>query len=222
MYPYYYSAFFSRPIDVALVFSETALQHSPNSPTEPLSLPDAQALASVSPNRPITQTRQVHLQCNGKIACTATSIVRITSPEVAHLFLEEKYPIGQMFRRLRRPPAPELLDVGVGPVDLHLKDDNTETFERGFTTGDSNQLWRRYKLVIPDFDCEILEVFPSRKMFVDGEAWLNGEEPEVTTADSNTINVNLHLSETKQALLLALLVGATFEGALLLGKLCAP
>lgn len=35
-----------------------------------------------------------------------------------------------------------------------------------------DQLWRKYRLAIPDFECEILEVFPSREMFACCEQWL--------------------------------------------------
>ena len=75
-----------------------------------------------------------------------------------------------MFRRLEKIPAFELLEVGIGPID--------ESDKPGvFSTGDnkSNQLWRKYTLTIPNFECEILEVFPSREMFLQGDGWLTGE-----------------------------------------------
>lgn len=111
------------------------------------------------------QTRKVYLKCAGKIVCTATSRVRISSPECARLFLEEKYAIGQMFRRLEKVPAFDLLATGFGPADE----------PEGNSRGVDQELWRKYKLSIPDFECEILEVFPSREMFVVGETWLVGE-----------------------------------------------
>ena len=164
------SAFFARPIVIALVYSRTVCQASPQSAAEPITNPTPSIIASASPSSPIVQTRQVHLQCAGKIVCTATSTVRITSPECANLFLQEKYAIGQMFRRLEKIPAFELLAVGLGPVD-----DKTPG---AFSTGKnkkSNQLWRKYTLTIPHFECEILEVFPSREMFLQGDTWLTGE-----------------------------------------------
>jgi hypothetical protein len=110
--------------------------------------------------------------------------VRITSPEVAHLFLEEKYAIGQMFRRMEKVPAFELLSVGLGPVPS--EDDNKRpSYPNAFPSGKSTdqngkQLWRKYKLVIPDFECEILEVFPDRAMFAEGDAWVNGQARQAT------------------------------------------
>ncbi|KAF5338600.1 hypothetical protein D9611_012782 [Ephemerocybe angulata] len=224
------SAFFARPIVIALVYSNTLRQKTPQSPPEPLVLPNPQAIASASPTSPITQTRQVHLLCGGKIACTATSIVRITSPDIAHLFLEEKYAIGQMFRRLEKVPAFELLSVGLGPVVEQEKSKKSlfasptsSSGENGSTSGGESkedQLWRKYKLVIPDFECEILEVFPSRDMFVDGEAWLSGENQVAQSSRKDySVNLTIRLSKAQQSFFLVVLVAcilvASFEGALL-------
>ncbi|KAH9479695.1 hypothetical protein JR316_0008290 [Psilocybe cubensis] len=169
------SAFFARPIVIALVYSETTRQKSLQSPMEPVQTPTEAIIQSASPESPITQTRQVHLQCAGKIVCTATSTVRITSPDCARLFLQEKYAIGQMFRRLEKVPAFELLSVALGPVKGERQPSSSFTVSKD----DSKQLWRKYTLVIPNFECEILEVFPSREMFLRGENWLTG-----TRADS--------------------------------------
>jgi hypothetical protein len=98
--------------------------------------------------------------------------VRITSPEVAHLFLQEKYAIGQMFRRMQKVPAFELVKVGLG--DVVDGDEKSKETTKG---NKSKQLWRKYTLTIPHFECEILEVFPDRLMFVDGERWLSGTIP---------------------------------------------
>ena len=120
-HPHVYSAFFARPIVIALVYSQTLHQTSPASALVPLTLPNPAVVASASPETPIVQTRQVHLQCSGKIVCTATSRVRITSSQCARLFLEEKYAIGQMFRRLEKVLAFELLAVWSGPALLSLE-----------------------------------------------------------------------------------------------------
>ncbi|RDB15861.1 hypothetical protein Hypma_003659 [Hypsizygus marmoreus] len=169
-----HSAFFARPISIALVYSNTFYHPTPSELAVPLTLPNPTAIASASPASPIVQTRQVHLQCSGKIVCTATSTVRITSPKCAHLFLEEKYAIGQMFSRLEKVPAFELLAVGLGPVtDSPPGKVSVPVFGDRL---DMQQLWRRYKLFIADFECEILEVFPSRDMFVGGEKWLDDKE----------------------------------------------
>ncbi|KAJ8694735.1 hypothetical protein PTI98_007385 [Pleurotus ostreatus] len=158
------SAFFAHPITVETVFARTHLPGANN--TAYPSPPTTEDMDNASITNPITQTRQVHLKRANKIVCTATSIVSINSPRCAHLFLEEKYAIGQMFRKLQTPPQFELLEVGLGaPRDTdasaHLEKPTTQ------------QLWRRYKLSIPEFQCEILEVFPSRNMFAHVEEWLN-------------------------------------------------
>ncbi|KAF8629089.1 hypothetical protein AX15_003581 [Amanita polypyramis BW_CC] len=160
------SAFFARPITVSLVFAHSHTQEAPNSKLIPLSLLNAAAIASASPDTPIIQRRQVNLLCAGKVVCTATSTVRIASPECAHLFLEEKYAIGQVFRRLSKVPAFELLDVGAGTYPR-----TTET-EAISTDDPDDKLWRKYKLAVPEFECEILELFPSREMFRRSEQWL--------------------------------------------------
>ncbi|KAF5375382.1 hypothetical protein D9615_007964 [Tricholomella constricta] len=171
------SAFFARPISIALVYSNTYHHVSPHQPAVSLSLPNPSAIASASRDLPVIQTRQVHLQCSGKIVCTATSTVRITSPECAHLFLEEKYAIGQMFARMGKAPEFDLVSVGLGPVS----DDETTPSEktplkRSLLGGrQEQQLWRKYKLIVADFECEILEVFPSRDMFVGGHQWLDAD-----------------------------------------------
>ena len=109
----------------------------------------------------------MHLLCGGKIVCTATSTVHAASPECAHLFLEEKYAIGQVFRRLTKAPAFELLAIGVGPYPKALGMEAVPADDSG------GELWRKYKLAIPEFECEILEVFPSREMFTRCEQWLS-------------------------------------------------
>ena len=180
------SSFFARPIVVALIYSQTTRQVSPNTPFEPVKQPTPSVVESASPNTPIIQTRQVHLQCAGKVVCTATSTVRITSPEIAHLFLQEKYAIGQLFRRLEKVPAFELVAVGFGAVE-HKEKFVASTSSTGAASGSPpDQLWRKYTLGIPHFECEILEVFPDRQMFVKGEKWLDNEPvPEVLVQKSD-------------------------------------
>ena len=113
--------------------------------------------------------------------CVATSQVRITSPECARLFLVEKYAIGQMFARMEKVPSFELMSVGLGPVvddcssEKMLREDSRQSDEQ-------HQLWRKYKLHISDFECEILEVFPARDMFVDGTYWLDNKPADEATS----------------------------------------
>ncbi|KAJ6518789.1 hypothetical protein C8R45DRAFT_5125 [Mycena sanguinolenta] len=160
------SAFFARPIVLALTYSHTFVKR-PDETLEPLSLPNPSAIASASPESPIVQNRQVHLQCGGTTVCTATSAVKIYSSRCAQLFLVEKYGIGQLFSKVGATPVFELLDVGIGG-----QGEDMVTVEKGFGAGP--QLWRKYRLSIPEIECEIVEVFASREMFVFGENWLEG------------------------------------------------
>ncbi|KAJ7836948.1 hypothetical protein B0H13DRAFT_2239930 [Mycena leptocephala] len=172
------SAFFARPIVLALIYSHTFTRGSDDT-LAPLSLPNPAAIASASVEFPILQNRQVHLQCGGKLVCTATSTVKISSPHCAHLFLEEKYGIGQLFSKLGATPSFELLGVGIGGQNDLI------TVEKGFGTGP--QLWRKYRLSIPEIECEILEVFASREMFVRGESWLKEQRHDHITASSKVV-----------------------------------
>jgi hypothetical protein len=100
----------------------------------------------------------------------------LTSPYVAHLFLEEKYAIGQMFRKLEKLPTFELVAVGLGvPGDI-AREEGMPPRESSTDRVKQQQLWRRYKLIVPDFECDILEVFPSRDMFIRGENWLDDKQ----------------------------------------------
>lgn len=131
------SAFFGRPINVKCIYANTSPRTRP-----------------ASPEHPITQSRQVHLLCANRVVCIATSIVTITCPESERLFLDDKFPIGQTFRQLRRNPRFSLLSVETPTV-------------RG-----KRELRRTYTLETEGFQTEILEVFPDRDMFSRGEDWL--------------------------------------------------
>jgi hypothetical protein len=118
----------------------------------------------------MTQRREVHLLCDGKTACIATSDVTITAPLPERLFLDEKYAIGQMFRKMQTPPQFALLDCGVKVED------------------GKDSLWRRYTLSTEGFVCEITEVFPDRDMFKLCEGWFDEERvndaPKAAAEDS--------------------------------------
>ncbi|KAI0264786.1 hypothetical protein BGY98DRAFT_1181748 [Russula aff. rugulosa BPL654] len=130
------SAFFSNSINIKTIYAHT----SPRTHT-------------ASPEEPITQGREVHLICNGKTACIATSTVTITTPE--------------MFRKMQTPPKFALLECG-------------SKFEAG-----KRVLWRRYTLSTDGFLCDIVEVFPDRDMFVQGEQWLSESPETVSSQESN-------------------------------------
>jgi hypothetical protein len=145
------SAFFSNSINIKTIYAHT----SPRT-------------HAASPEQPITQRREVHLICNSKTACIATSTVTITTPEVERLFLDgEKFAIGQMFRKMRSPPQFALLECG-------------SKFEAG-----KRVLWRRYTLSTEGFLCDIVEVFPDRDMFVQGEQWLSESQAPVSSQESD-------------------------------------
>ena len=205
-----FSAFFARPISIALIYSSTFIYPSPSQPAVPLTLPNPAALVSASPSTPITQERQVHLQCAGKTVCIATSTVRITSPTCARLFLEEKYAIGQMFTRLDKVPEFELVSVGFGRVTGDGQEKTSgDLFSRASLQ--RKQLWRKYRLAIPDFECDILEVFPDRGMFVTGESWLDNTDAYPESYLSTVDHTKLRGS-TNGILLMAFLGLFTFEG----------
>ena len=131
------SAFFGHPLYVERIYANTSPRTRP-----------------ASSEYPITQSRQVHLVCANRVVCIATSIVTITCPEGEHVFLDNKYPIGQTFRELHRHPQFRLLSVETPTV-------------RG-----KRELRRTYTLETEGFQAEILEVFPDRDMFARGEDWL--------------------------------------------------
>jgi len=82
-----------------------------------------------------------------------------------------------MFRRLGKVPVFELKTVGFGRV---TEDKSTSSVS---SSCEEKQLWRRYTLVIPHFECEILEVFPSREMFTAGEKWLNTDDTDLGVSE---------------------------------------
>jgi hypothetical protein len=86
---------------------------------------------------------------------------------VERLFLDEKFAIGQMFRKMQTPPKFALLECG-------------SKFEAG-----KRVLWRRYTLSTEGFLCDIVEVFPDRDMFVQGEQWLSESQEPVSSQESN-------------------------------------
>ncbi|KAJ7668329.1 hypothetical protein B0H17DRAFT_949912, partial [Mycena rosella] len=197
------SAFFARPIVLALIYSHTYTKR-PDDTLVPLLLPNPSTISSVSPEFPIVQHRQVHLQCSGKVVCAATSTVKILSPRCAHLFLEEKYGIGQLFSKLEVTPSFELLGVGIGGQDDMI------SVEKGHESGP--HLWRKYRLSVPEIECEILEVFASRDMFVRGQSWLD-DQGLVTVP-----HLPAHRQRTTNTLLwIALLSMLTFEFYMYLG-----
>ncbi|KAI9452495.1 hypothetical protein BJY52DRAFT_911045 [Lactarius psammicola] len=143
------SAFFSRTINIKSIYEHT----SPRTHT-------------ASPEEPITQRREVHLLCGDKIVCIATSHVTITAPHCERLFLDEKFAIGQMFRKMQTPPQFALLDCGVRVED------------------DKDTLWRRYTLSTEGFVCDIVEVFPDRDVFKLCEQWLDEERMNAPKAEA--------------------------------------
>jgi hypothetical protein len=92
------------------------------------------------------------------------------------LFLDEKFAIGQTFRRMQTPPQFALLDCGVG-----------------FGDG-KNTLWRRYTLSTEGFVCDITEVFPDRDMFNLGERWLDeGQNVPSVTAENSKLRYGTNM-----------------------------
>ncbi|KAE9394930.1 hypothetical protein BT96DRAFT_942770 [Gymnopus androsaceus JB14] len=121
-----------------------------------------------SPEKPIIQRRKVLLKCRGVVVCTATSTVTLTSPECERLILDDKFAIGQTFRQMKQVPAFALKDVEVV----------------GFPSRE--ELRRTYTLTSPGIECEILEVFPSRRMFVNGDKWLAQRQRKNSEMDGSS------------------------------------
>jgi len=93
-----------------------------------------------------------------------------------------------MFRAMDKLPVFDLISVGFGSPD------------------NPKQLWRKYTLSIPHFECEILEVFPDRQMFVDPDRWLSGLPSPVL------YNIDTALYQALRPVLVgALLLMASFE-----------
>lgn len=166
------SAWFNSQITVEVIYSINKIYMAPNTKPVPLCMNDpaslSHALSIVSPECPIVQLRQVRLVCEGKTVCTAASTVRMKSPQSARLFLQAQLAIGQMFKELGSLPKFELSDVGFEDTYFSRAQ---HVQEHGSLLGreDDDQLndnlWRNYRLSVPCFETDILEVFPSREMF---------------------------------------------------------
>jgi hypothetical protein len=104
---------------------------------------------------------------------------------VERLFLDEKFAIGQMFRRMQTPPQFALLECG-------------SKFEAG-----KRVLWRRYTLSTDGFLCDIVEVFPDRDMFVQGEQWLgqSGQEQQAVSSQESNVEESKRRYATSTVLL---------------------
>lgn len=119
-----------------------------------------------------------------------------------------------MFTRLEKVPAFELMSVGIGRVtDEHEHDDPTGAKVK---KDEQKQLWRKYRLSIDDFECEILEVFPDRDMFVGGESWLDhrrwGSKQASLQATTRLLQVEANWILFLGLLLFALEVSLVFSG----------
>ncbi|KAG6847777.1 hypothetical protein H0H93_006047 [Arthromyces matolae] len=207
------SAFFARPITIATIYSNTYYHPKIHEPSVPLVLPNTAAIDAASRESPIVQKRQVHLQCSSKVVCVATSTVRITSPTVANLFLVEKYAIGQMFSRMDKVPEFELLSVGLGPVTDDAPNPASplrpsRVRSEKTSSDEDEQLWRKYRLFVEDFECDILEVFPTREMFDRGLHWLedaHGWATEQVNHRDGIAGFHLPLTSRRQTIMMMFL-----------------
>ena len=100
----------------------------------------------------------------------------LTTPHCERLFLDEKFAIGQMFRKMGKTPEFALLGCGAD-IDSEGR----------------RSLWRRYTLSMEGFEADITEVFPDRDMFVHGEAWLSKKIKHVPTADMYKVEGKAHV-----------------------------
>jgi hypothetical protein len=115
---------------------------------------------------------------------------------------------------MQMAPSFELVAVGLGPV-------NGLPLDMGSTSDvpldkQHQQLWRRYTLAIPGFECDILEVFPSRDMFVYGANWLDNElsdnkiSEKITYSPSMKVTYMPHAIAPRAQTSLILLLGLGF------------
>lgn len=100
----------------------------------------------------------------------------LTSPECERIILDEGYAIGQAFRSMGRVPEFRLVKVMSGPEDEEGEGEQGEGRQGEREKRDGEQMLKRvYTLGSPGIDCLILEEFPSRDMFVDGDKWISRE-----------------------------------------------
>ena len=120
-----------------------------------------------------------------------------------------------MFTRLEKVPEFELLSVGFGRVtgdSQEMASRVDDSFSQASL--ERKQLWRKYRLAIADFECDILEVFPDREMFVVGESWLNNAtntKDEYLESYLSTVNYTRLRGRTNGILLMAFLCLLAFE-----------
>lgn len=116
-----------------------------------------------SPSEPWTQSRQAILKCGTRVICKATSFVTISSPSFARYWTSipaETITIPQLFARYGTLPTFTLLGIN----------------------GMGDQLKRVYRLEGAGVECEVVEVFPDRDLFLHGPSWdVAGLAPQDTT-----------------------------------------
>ncbi len=101
-----------------------------------------------------------------------------------------------MFRKLEKLPDFELLDVDFGLPD----------FDKESKHKSGEQLWRKYRLFVDGYEAEILEVFPSRRMFQEGEAWLVSPSQTQVVASSRGEHALAHHFRMALCVVLMLIV----------------
>jgi len=108
-----------------------------------------------------------------------------------------------------KAPEFDLVSVGLGSVTDVTSEKSLH--QRGIDGGHQDQLWRKYKLFVPDFECEILEEFPSRDMFVGGQQWLDdGKEWTTESFATSVKEMQLSSSVLRRQTSLILLFGLSF------------
>lgn len=86
---------------------------------------------------------------------------------------------------MRTVPQFELVDVGI-EVDTASIANEKEKRQLSDKAGNGKarafspeKLWRRYMLKMDGFECDILEVFPDRRIFTMGAGWLDSNHTRV-------------------------------------------
>lgn len=110
-----------------------------------------------------------------------------------------------MFRKLEKLPQFELVSVGVETIDgdgspsASGSASSNGSGEVNVNGDRESRLSRKYRLVVPEFECEIVEVFPSREIFTNPEEWLAGIESSRVDLEKAKEREREHLSRVGRA-----------------------
>ncbi|KAJ9057649.1 hypothetical protein DSO57_1020521 [Entomophthora muscae] len=112
------SAYFNKPIKIVIVKN---------------------VLRGVSGHVPATYDREVHIFCEAKMVCKATSVIEVSEPRFIKMLEDDSVGVGQLFRYISVLPEFKLLEFG--------------------RTKGCTAIYRIYTLATPGITCTIQEDF---------------------------------------------------------------